>query len=241
MIEPPPLRTEYALSDAYFRALTPAILKRTLPLFLLATGAGWYMAGLSADTAGIVASLVLLGVVTTTVWLNVRRQHRSFRSYRIAIDNTAISRTQDHYPPLIFKHEEIGSVTETPKGIVIAGSGRRLSIAAPATLEHYDAFKAQLAGYHRIESGSVKRQGSIAAIGAGLAAIGAMVVIYRSPNPKLVLLAASAVFITLIYSFVAIQRSPALDRRVKRSAWWLIPLFLSLATVIYSSLQRITQ
>lgn len=234
-----PIR-EYRLSEAFFQHFTRRVLIRIVPLIVLSTAVGLWIGGISFDVAGMSALAIIAAVLAVSMWYNVKRQHRSMRSFRVRVGDQSVTRIQNGFPELTLTRDQIAEVLETPTALLVAAKTHGVRIAASAQIEGYNELKAQVAQLHPIHPQTRHSWSAPIMVGSTIVVVGAMVVVYRAKDSRLVLAAATALSLALIYCLIVIQRSPAVDRRTKRTSWWLLIVLFSLGTVAYSALQRLS-
>jgi hypothetical protein len=229
-----PTTSEYKLTDAFCRNLIWRSLRITVPLLVLALVGGWYAAGAEMDLFSILPMAVVAGIIVPiTIGMTLRRQRDSFRSFRIEVGHDRIVREQAGLPRIEILFSEITRVREVPaKVLTVHGKGTHEMIFAPATLERYDELRAQLAQIRPIEEQAPPR-GVLKMYAACLAAIGCLLTVYRSTSVGVVLVCGTLVIAMLIWSAVSMRRSPHVDQRVKRGAWMIIPVMLSVVAKMW--------
>jgi hypothetical protein len=241
MLTPTPSSSDYVLSEAFFHGFTGRVLRRMLPVVVPAFIVGLCISKIRLDFADLIAFLVVTVVLVASVWFNVRRQRRSFRSFRVTVGEQSITRTQDHFRPLAFTPQNIRQIVEGAQGLTILGTDSGMRLHVPNTLERFDEFKSAVARVHPIAGQTVKRLGgTIWVMPSSLAAMAGMVIVYRSTSPVLVLTTSTLMMAVLVWAFIQIQRSPLMDRRIKRAAWMIVFVLMTLGSAAFRAYGQLT-
>lgn len=239
METPPELASEYRLSAEFYPQLTRRMLRIFVPFVVVAPLFGWYATGGGKDGATYFAVGAVTVVALGTAWLNTRRQHRSFRTFRLQVSGGALVREQERFNPITFTPDSIDRIEENAHGLTVYGKTRGLQLGVPHTLANYEQFKEQLEALHSIETMSPRRWSGTVTLAAVVAVVVGMVTVYRAQNAWVVLGASTVLVVFLVWSFIAIQRSPIIDQRTKRSSWLMVFVLLSLTIGIYSAIQQL--
>jgi uncharacterized membrane protein len=218
--------SEHVLSEQFIQSLRRQLLRGMLPVAILAVGGAWYMLGARTELADLLPLMVIgLVVFPIVLWINIRRQTKSFRSLVITLTDSSLAKAQDGYARIEIPLAEISAIDEFPgKGLVARGATPRQIIFLSDELIGFEDLRSRLALGRTITPKSVP-SGQLVNFLGGLAGIAGLV-IYRAESRSMILVTGILLIAVLVACFVAMVRSPHLDKRVKRSAWavWLVVL-----------------
>src|ERR1700690_386743 len=94
------------------------------------------------------AVAVMIGTI-----VGVNRIQQRWRSYRLVLDDSSITRLQDGSPPVSIRFSEITKISEAPgAGITLLASDPPRRIGVPATMENFQELRYELAQARLIES-----------------------------------------------------------------------------------------
>lgn len=172
---------------------------------------------------------VFVGIVCFGFYRGAQRRKQLLRSYKVSITPNAIMRQQYNTPDIALYHSEINEIAKTRRGaFFIKGKDSSAIICVPSQIERRDELEATLHAIFPItEKGNLpllqKAKALLAVLMAAL-----MICVYVSTNK--ILVAVSGVLVTglLIWSFFEVQRNRNIDKRTRRSTWWVVLVLLSI-------------
>ncbi len=227
---------EYKLSPAFFSQMRKRILIFGVPLMVLtASAVVWISAARIARegngsylTSPVFFTVVILGaiVIGFSIRRSLQEQQRLWSSYRLILDENSVKRTQAGLPELVINYDEISRITEAPgAGLDIQTSKISRLIGVPGTLEDYSLFRLELAKRHAIEClpGSRAKWIPVLLIVMGLLPAAGFMIIFLAGNRFVSWITGILLFAVILASFLTIQRSTFITKRVKRASWliWL--------------------
>ena len=226
-----------------FSEIKKGILARTIPLSLLAVSAGLVIAHFgvkgqeSEATIFIIMIPLILIIMGLSLYRGIKRQKTIFESYKLTIDNDGITREQCHIPTISIPFAEVSKIYKTPKGgFVVIGNSKANAIRIPSQIENLEKLEQLLSGIKDI-SGNGKapffqKHARAFSILLPLVTIGLMLIVYLGENKITVGVCGAILIIFLAYAFIKIQKDKNIDTRVKKGAWWMILVFISIITII---------
>jgi tetratricopeptide (TPR) repeat protein len=230
----------FHLSEEYFKRLRKLTLTYTVPLLVIGAPAFMYFGNRrgSGSPTILLPGLGFTAVITgISIYRAVRRQEKLWRTFRVTVDDDAVSRTQDAHTPMTIRAAEIERIKEGPKrGLTIVAQGRGTTLSIPDTLADYDECRALLARWAPIEIARGPLNRAVLLV-ISLAVMGVFVVFDRTKDPSIVVPLGVAVAAILVFGHVKMQRSPDIDKRTKRWSWVGLLLVLQIAVRVVTALR----
>lgn len=224
-----------------FNEVRKAIFIRVIPMVLLASAAGFIINQYnSSNQPGNIYALlftipIFLGALAFGLNKAVNAQRQLFESFSLTVFDDSIKREQVNTPTITLLKTDIKEILKKPDGnIIIKGKSMFDAIIIPAQIEEYEKLSTILNNIKPItskESLIVKFRKVLAVL-----AIGLMVAVYISKDKLVVGVSGVLILILLGYSFLEFRRNKNIDETTKGSAWILIPVFISIISVMYFKL-----
>ena len=204
----------HALDPDAWPAVRNRALLRSLAVVPLSLIVFYFMGPLDPFVlGGIVVGLLL--VVGLSVGLRLRRAARLWPLLRYHHDNETVSVLGAPEIQRTLHKDDIRSVTETARGLVIQGREFAETVVVPKEVVDYDGFRARLIGWERFDP---ERSGGLAAWWPQLASSGALwlaLLILISENTWVITVGSPVVVILCLYRLFRIVSTSALSFRVK--------------------------
>jgi hypothetical protein len=232
---------EFKLSDGFFTLLRRGLLIRSVPLIALALGTGLYLGGRQGATPALLVVIVptMLGLMAFAMWRAVGRHEASLRTFRILLGDDVIRRTQAGYPDIEIARKDVLKIRDIPgHGLILQGPERYQSIAIPEMLEGIEECRAALAGWRASETAEPTFWSRNASTLTGVAMIGGLLVVNLSWDARVVVPVGLALSIVLVWSAWVMRRSPNVDARTRRRAWWVLFVLVWLLVRMYVVVNR---
>lgn len=231
------MMTQFRLAPARFRELRNMLLRRQIPVTILAVGAGLYMSQRNQDPGttiwAIIAPVVLIAV-GAGVYMGISRQRKLYNSYVLTFDNILIEREQYNTQTIRIPYNDVkGIVRNKNGGYAIIGNAPGHTIQVPPQLENMQDFEALVDAEWPVvaQTAAPFLQRYPAAIALGMIAL--MLLFYVATNPIVIGITGTALLGVLGYSMFQVQRHRSIDRSTKRSMWIMVILLLSVLASMY--------
>jgi len=232
----------YQLSPAFLTRLRRRFLWTGLPMVLLSVAVGLWMGGIDRGSTPII--LITLPIVAGAVGFGLYRgfklQKRAWSSYRLYLEEGRVRREQDGLPAITIARKDMSKISESPRnGMTVHSAASLVKIHIPATLDGYDGARMTLAGWCPIDEvpGIIAGWNTALSSLAGLATLGAFVVIHTASNPIVVMAVGVALAVALLACFVSIRRSGQVPAQTKRGMWFLLLVVAEIAAKVWLALK----
>jgi len=234
---------QFKIRQNGFGEIKRGILISSVPLLLLAAAAGFAIVYFNTSgqeseaTVFIIMIPLILIIMGISLYRGIKRQKTIFESYKLTLDNAGITREQCHIPLISIPFAEISKIYKTPKGgFIVIGNSAANAIGIPSQIENIEKLEQLLSSIKDISDNNkvpfFQKHAKAFSILLPLVTIGLILIVYLGKNKIIVGVCGVILIVFLAYSFIAIQRDKNIDTRIKRGAWWLIPVFISIIVII---------
>ena len=167
----------------------------------------------------------------------LKKQKELLDSYALTINDNTIARYQLNTPTISLYHSEVKEILKTTNsGFIIKGNASEDIILVPPQIDNYDELEIRLNGIktiHQHRSKNIFEKHPVIAI---ILMMGLMIGVYGSRNKFIVLFCGIPVVVMMIWSFLKIQKSKNVETRIKRNAWVILIVLISIVAVIIMNL-----
>jgi hypothetical protein len=193
--------------------------------------------------SGIISLLAGAGAMVLTMALLLWASYRTFRkqvtTFRIVLDDRAITREAAQVPSVTIPLEAITVVEEYPKvGIQLRTDEARTRLFVPHYVERFDELSEQVVGGRKM----VRKQSQLGLLlrCAAYAAIPAVLIImlYSSTSIGLATLIGLVMIIGALVAAAVLQRNGNIPRWFKITSWLGVPLTTVIVLIHLSGLDR---
>jgi SNF family Na+-dependent transporter len=172
----------------------------------------------------IVAAVVTVVLLAYGVAKGIRQAKRKWLSYELAVGQDFLIRKVEGFPDLEITCDEMVRIKELPSGLKVETADKNRFIFVHRALVGYDEVKQSLRGWGQVSPGDPLPWWSqslvISAVGIGTILLFALFLLARTPWIKIA--AGLSLSVLLLFSFIALQRSPHVDKRTERRMLFLI-------------------
>ncbi len=131
---------------------------------------------------------------------------------------------------------EIKSIIKTTKGIiVVTGDSKADTIAIPAQIDDYKTVEQLLNDITPISTSVSENKTTKYFWVIVILTLGLMATVFLSTNKLIVGISGLVLITFLSYSFYIVRKNKNIDNKTKKRMWWLIFVFISIITKIYST------
>ncbi len=225
--------TTFRLDPAGFKEIRRRILFRSLPLAVLATFIGIYIASGRLGDERLLDSLpvlvpLMLFFLAFSFMRSIRIQKEVWKSYELTIDAERISRVQKNFATMTLLKGEVREIVETSRGhLIVKGDSRFNIIDIPRSIEKREEVLQSLADFGLIARQEKKEHWMIPIL-TGVLFLVLMVVFYTSKSKYVILSTGVILAIGIIWVFIEVQRNKIIDNRIKSGSYLLLPLIISI-------------
>lgn len=171
------------------------------------------------------------------IYNGLRRQKALCESFEIIITENVITRNQLNTPVVEIYFNEIKSIAKNgDNAIVITGKTPTERIYIPAQIDHYDELEETLSAIKPFTSKNIFDIPQRFIVPVMAVTMGAMVYVYLGTNKILVGISGMVLSAIMIYGFYVLQTNKSVDKKNKRSSWWVIVVAVSVIFVMYKKL-----
>jgi lysylphosphatidylglycerol synthetase-like protein (DUF2156 family) len=179
----------------------------------------------------IVVAVVMVVLLAYGVAKGLRQAKRKWLSYELVVGQDFLIRKLEGLPDLEITCDEIVRIKELPSGLKVETGDKNRFIFVHRALVGYDEVKQSLQGWGQVSSGDAlpwwSQSWVTSAVGIGTILLFALFLLTRTP--WITIAAGLSLSVLLLFSFVALQRSPHVHKRTKRR---MLLLIFPLAAVI---------
>jgi hypothetical protein len=174
----------------------------------------------------------LLFIVLFSASRRLKKQEQIYLSYKLIITNQSIIREQRNLAPMTIGLNEVKEVKINALGnLEVKGSLPQQLIVVSYFLENFDDIKSQLADRYTLIP--KKHNGTLLYYLTIFGVIGIMLAFYSSENHVIIAVTGIILLCILGWGFYKIQISSVINKQAKRSSWWILIVFISIAASIY--------
>ncbi|MBK9568176.1 MAG: hypothetical protein IPO37_24375 [Saprospiraceae bacterium] len=180
---------------------------------------------------------IVLGALAFGLYRGVNRQKEIFDSYRLTLDNNAITREQHKTPTITISNTDVIEIVKNSNGsFTLKGNSPVNVIGVPSQIDDYEKLEKSLAEIRKISLKSSEPFLQKFSVLLSILTIGLMSAVYISKDKIIVGVSETILLLVLGYSFFEIQRSKNIDSKTQKGMWWLILVTVSFIGVMYYKL-----
>lgn len=236
---------QFKIRENGFKEIRKQILLRSIPLTLIAMIAGLAIFEFNPNNSGSDINVypflipILLGSMAFGLNKGFKRQKAIYDSYILEFDNEGVIRKQINTPSIRLEFNEITKIKKSNQGgLVISGKSQSDSIIIPAQIDDMTLIESILKENCTIEIGNSKPLVQRLIVPSVIILLGLMAVIYISTNKILVSVSGTITIAIMILSFVQIQGNKNMDKKTRRSSYWIIIVILSIIGIMITKLMN---
>jgi len=229
----------FTLDPNGFKEVWRKTLRFTVPLMLLAFSFPWVIAALGdrpspGESTPILIAL-FVAVFAFSLFRSMKRQKQLWETYELTVDGDTISRKQDNTPIITLNRSEIVEIIENAEGhLQIKTAARTNFITVPSSIREREALIKLLASFGTINKQSRKSVNLLAFL-IPVVFVFLMVVLYTATDKKIILASGTLLSLGLIWSFIEMQRSKHLDKRIKRASYFIFLVLYSIIATMWAA------
>ncbi len=172
---------------------------------------------------------VLLVFIVAGAYRGIKRQEKLWNSYQLIINGEYIKRLQKNVPDIMIRKDEITKIVKlSDENIFIKTNQPKHFIFVPFAIENRDELLKELADFGEIKK-QEKKGIKISYKFVTFLTLALMVIFFTLKERYIIIPSGIVLTVGLIWSFLEIQKSKHLDKRTKRSSYF---IFILLFTVI---------
>ena len=226
-----------------FKEIRKKMLLISIPMLLIAGAAGITISTINSkgkendvNVLPVVIPMVVLAL-GFGLYRGVNRQKGLFESYTLTINNNLITREQLNTPTISIYFNDIKEIAKHKNGgFSIKGKEASDLIGIPLQIDNYPTLEAALQQIQPLivkdKASFIEKYQSL----AGLLTIGLMLCVYTVNNKIVVGLTGSALVALMVWSLIQIRTSKNIDRKTKKSIWWVVLVLASVIAVMFLKL-----
>jgi len=229
---------EYKLRPDAFQEIKKKLLYWAVPIIVIAVavGIGSSVFGSNKDSGQVNVLPFSIGIAVIVLAIRLKgafkKQKALFESFTLTVSPNFIGREQLNTATIVIQASDIREITKNKKGcITIRGSENRNVIYVPAQIENLAELEVDLMALGPIVVTNRKPFVQRIAWLISFLTLGLMVTVYTASHKMVVGLSGALVTAMMLWSLVEVQRSKNIDRKSKRSMWWILVLLLSVISV----------
>lgn len=216
---------QFKISTEGLTALRKKTLIRSVPLMVIAVGAGIFISTLNSKVANdnIMLTLtpfcIIALILSFSLYAGIRKQRKLFESYVLTFENNTITRQQLNTPTIAIDYSDITEISKHKNGIFTIKSKKPGDvIGVPVQIENYNELEQLLNDIILITE---KRETLTEKFGIIMTILflGAFVTVNAVDNKIIVAVAGAVTAGGLSWSLVELQRSKNVDSKTKRNSW----------------------
>lgn len=215
-------------------------LRQSVPLLLVAVATGCFMSYPNFNSTVMLLFVpLMIGVVFFSIRKGAARLEQLFGSYTLAIDEDSILREQFNTPSVKIPFNSISAIEKNMAGgFTISGAKPADKILIPAQIERIEELEKSLHGIKNISLQASPSFFDKYRILLTLINLASMVIIFMVSNKMAVALAGVCILGLTGWSAFTVFQSKNIDRKTKRSMYWVIPVLLAVLFTVYYKLSH---
>ena len=231
---------QFKIRENGFKEIRKQTIMRTIPMILIAMLVGLAIFEFNpnnSDTSDInvypYIIPIIIGALAFGLNKGIKRQKAIYDTYLLTIDDSGLTREQGNTPGIRLLFSEIKKITKTNQGgFVITGKNLANSIIVPAQIEYLNQFENQLKENCSITIEMSKPMIQRLMIPMIIAVLGLMAITYISTNKILVSFSGTILTAIMIWSFIKIRTNKNIDKKTRKSSYWVILVIFSIVGVM---------
>lgn len=184
------------------------------------------------NTIPFITSFVVLPI---TFWIALKREQRAMATYVLRFDGDSVRRMQENLPEIRIPLSEVRSIQRMDHGsLLIIGTDTRDRIIVPDLIENpaeLEQILAQLATITAYVPGT--RRFIWILVPLTVLCMFGLTLVKSKPIAAICGTMSASM---ILWAFVAVQRSRQVNKRTKRSSYWLLLIILSILSMIFTKL-----
>lgn len=210
---------------------------------MLVAGAAGVFISTKNDAAGQNTYPILIPLIALlfifAIYRAINRQKVLYDTYRLTLDDNLIKREQINTPTVTLYLGDVQYIKKQRSGgFILSGKNANDKIIIPAQIEKYDELEISL---NQIKTIDIEINKPVLQKYQGLFSLivlGSMVCVFTVSDKLVVAVSGMIVVVVLIWGGVEIRRSKNIDLKTKRASWYIIPVLISVAAIVYYKLSR---
>ena len=186
------------------------------------------------DDSLVFTLVLMIPLMGFSTWRDMRRQKRTFESYRLTITENALIREQLNTPSITISRNRVKEIFRTASGVIcIVGDSKLNAIGVPAQIENREELERILSAIRPIVSKSQWTPKTVLQLAAVFAVIVGCPIGLLTEDRVIITVSGIVLCAFLVYGFVLIRRSNHFDNRMKRMSYiTFIPVLAILSYVV---------
>lgn len=237
---------QFKIRENGFKEIRKQILMRAIPITLIAMAVGLVIFEFNptnnyASDVNVYPFLIpiLIGVLAFGLNKGIKRQKAIYDTYTLEFDDEGVTRNQINTPSIRLAFNEITSIKKSNQGgLVISGKSQVNSIIIPAQIDDMTTIESILKENCTIQIGISKPLIQRLIIPFLIVVLGLMAVTYISTNKILVSISGTIITAIMIWSLIKIQVNKNIDKKTRRSSYWIILVILSILGIMITKLMN---
>ncbi len=230
---------QFKIRENGFKEIRKQTIMRTIPMILIAMLVGLVIFEFNPNNNTSDINVypyiipIIIGALAFGLNKGIKRQKAIYETYLLTIDDSGVTREQGNTPAIRLLFSEIKKITKTNQGgFVITGKNLANSIIVPAQIEYLNQFENLLKEHCSIPIKISKPMIQRLMIPMIIAVLGLMAITYISTNKILVSFSGTTLTAIMIWSFIKIQTNKNIDKKTRKSSYWVIFVILSIIGVM---------
>lgn len=231
---------QFKIRENGFKEIRKQTILRTIPMTLIAMLVGLAIFEFNpnnnnASDINVYPFIIpiIIGVLTYGLIKGIKRQKAIYDKYMLTIDDIGITREQGNTPAIRLLFSDITKIAKNTKGgFVITGKSIGNQIIVPAQIENLIHFETILNENCSITIGLSKPLIQRLIIPIVISVLGLMAITYISTNKILVSFSGTILTAIMIWSFFKTQTNKNIDKKTRRSSYWIILVICSIIGVV---------
>lgn len=233
----------YRVSPERARVATGEALPQRMFLILVALIVGLYIgfhnSRPSSMTALLIAIPIALGALGIGLYVGTKRLRTTWMSYELELGENVVVRRQAGLPDVEIHRSGVSAIKENPRnGIMIEADDPQACIFIPRALNHYEELRERLLEWKVFEDLPSRTRQSYMPLVAGLGVVLLVVAVYASDHALIVFPAGTLLVLAMVWSLIAIQRNPTIDKQTKRTSWLILSPILTVVLRLLALMQE---
>jgi hypothetical protein len=209
---------------------------RTVLVSALAVAGGLYivsrMTRLDARQFMVFVPVLLL-LMGVSLIRTMKRERAAYFATEWDLGDDLIRRRMPHRPDIEIRKTEVKKIEQRSGGLLVRGAAAGQAIWIPGSVKGFSELSSRLSNWQTIERPNRRVPWPLISALVSVGSIATFVLVFVSHNPWLVVPLGLCFSAFLLWCTWYVRRSPHLDERIKKTAWFfLMPVVALLGRVV---------
>jgi len=187
----------------------------------------WLQGSLLSLLPHLLPTTLVVGLFVYSFRRGMRKQQENWLAYELLVGEDFVIRLSE----MEIRREEVTAIKQSAQGLTLDTSSKQRALGVPSTVEGFDEVRARLSEWMTpTELGRAWwKNSSHLLYGVITIELASLIVFFLSSQRWLLVCSGAPLFLGLVVSVVALQRSAQSARKIKRNMWFMLPPMVAIA------------